>query len=91
MFQLWLYGAAAVVVISVVGLLSINVVPFIQQRHHTEVLQLLVGLAIGTLTSDALLHLLPHVSFKTTFDSFRVYRFLDEYFRSAITHFSFEN
>ncbi|RWS03412.1 zinc transporter ZIP10-like protein [Dinothrombium tinctorium] len=62
MFQLWLYGAAAVVVISLIGLLAINLIPYIQQRHHQEVLQLLVGLAIGTLTSDALLHLLPHVS-----------------------------
>ncbi|RWS10570.1 zinc transporter-like protein, partial [Dinothrombium tinctorium] len=60
MFQLWLYGAAAVVVISLIGLLAINLIPYIQQRHHQEVLQLLVGLAIGTLTSDALLHLLPH-------------------------------
>jgi hypothetical protein len=60
-FTLWLYGTAAVVFISVCGLLAITTIPKIATHHHGDVLQLLVGLAIGTLTSDALLHLLPHV------------------------------
>lgn len=59
---LWLYGTAAVVFISVCGLLAITSIPKIGAHHHGDILQLLVGLAIGTLTSDALLHLLPHVS-----------------------------
>lgn len=58
---LWLYGTAAVVFISVCGLLAITTIPKIASHHHGDILQLLVGLAIGTLTSDALLHLLPHV------------------------------
>lgn len=62
LFHLWLYGSGAVLLISVFGLMSIMTIPLIKTRHHTDVLQLLVGLAIGTLTSDALLHLLPHVN-----------------------------
>lgn len=61
-FHLWLYGTGAVIFISVAGLLAITTIPKIASHHHGDILQLLVGLAIGTLTSDALLHLLPHVS-----------------------------
>ena len=61
MLQLWLYGAASVVFISIIGFCSIVVIPMVK-NHHGNIIQMLVGLAIGTLTSDALLHLLPHVS-----------------------------
>jgi hypothetical protein len=57
----WLMASGAVVAVSSVGLLSILLIPIIQRDHHSDVIQLLVGLAIGTLTGDALLHLLPHV------------------------------
>lgn len=59
--QMWLYGAGSVLFISIVGLCCILIIPMIK-NHHGNIIQLLVGLAIGTLTSDALLHLLPHVS-----------------------------
>ncbi|CAG2107536.1 unnamed protein product [Medioppia subpectinata] len=56
----WLMASGAVVAVSATGLLSILLIPIIQRDHHSDVIQLLVGLAIGTLTGDALLHLLPH-------------------------------
>lgn len=62
LFKTWLFASGGVLIISLVGFLSILFIPLIQRDHHSDILQLLVGLAIGTLTSDALLHLLPHVS-----------------------------
>jgi hypothetical protein len=59
--ETWLFASGAVLAVSGVGLLSILFIPLIQRDHQSDLLQLLVGLAIGTLTSDALLHLLPHV------------------------------
>jgi zinc transporter 10 len=58
--ETWLFASGAVLAVSGVGLLSILFIPLIQRDHQSDLLQLLVGLAIGTLTSDALLHLLPH-------------------------------
>lgn len=58
----WILASCSVLIISVVGALVVLIVPFLQHDHQSNVSQLFVGLAIGTLTSDALLHLLPHVS-----------------------------
>ena len=58
----WILASCSVLVISVVGALVVLIVPFLQHDHQSNVSQLFVGLAMGTLTSDALLHLLPHVS-----------------------------
>lgn len=59
----WILASCSVLIISVVGAVVVLIVPFLQHDHQSNVSQLFVGLAIGTLTSDALLHLLPHVSF----------------------------
>lgn len=60
----WILASCSVLVISVVGALVVLIVPFLQHDHQSNVSQLFVGLAMGTLTSDALLHLLPHAFFK---------------------------
>lgn len=57
----WILASCSVLIISVVGAVVVLIVPFLQHDHQSNVSQLFVGLAIGTLTSDALLHLLPHV------------------------------
>ena len=46
--------------ISVCGVLGLMVVPLMQLALYTHLTQFLIALAVGTLTGDALLHLLPH-------------------------------
>ncbi|XP_067136233.1 zinc transporter ZIP10-like [Centruroides vittatus] len=58
--DVWLYSSLAVIVISLCGLLSVAVIPIMQKVFYQTLLQFLVGLAIGSLSGDALLHLLPH-------------------------------
>ena len=57
----FVYGTISVLIISLVGLVIVIFLPCLQHEPQSNLSQVFVGLAIGTLTSDALLHLLPHV------------------------------
>jgi zinc transporter 6 len=56
-----MYAFLSAFIISVVGLLCYLVVPMIKVQHFNVFIQLLVALAIGTLSGDSFLHLIPHV------------------------------
>ncbi|XP_062578243.1 zinc transporter ZIP10-like isoform X2 [Saccostrea cucullata] len=58
--EAWGYGSASIVTISVLGLLAVTVIPCLQRVFLNTVLQFLVSLAVGALSGDALLHLIPH-------------------------------
>ncbi|KAH9519072.1 hypothetical protein Btru_009056 [Bulinus truncatus] len=58
--KVWGFSFLAVVIISLCGLFGVAVIPIMQKVFYNHLLQFLVALAIGALTGDALLHLLPH-------------------------------
>lgn len=61
--SVWVYSTVSIFIISLSGLLGVAVIPVMGKNYYHHVLQFLVALAVGTLTGDALIHLLPHVSF----------------------------
>ncbi|VDI11071.1 Hypothetical predicted protein, partial [Mytilus galloprovincialis] len=56
----WGYGFVCLIIISISGLLVISLVPLLQRISFDGILQFLISLAVGALTGDAMLHLLPH-------------------------------
>ncbi|EGI61159.1 Zinc transporter foi [Acromyrmex echinatior] len=61
--KVWVYSTISIFVISLSGLLGVAVIPIMGKNYYHHVLQFLVALAVGTLTGDAFIHLLPHASF----------------------------
>lgn len=58
----WLGGFISITVISLLSLLGIVLIPLMGKVFFKFLLSFLVALAVGTLSGDALLHLIPHVS-----------------------------
>ncbi|KAL6259773.1 hypothetical protein P5V15_009685 [Pogonomyrmex californicus] len=58
--KVWVYSTVSIFVISLSGLLGVAVIPIMGKNYYHHVLQFLVALAVGTLTGDAFIHLLPH-------------------------------
>ncbi|XP_065360064.1 zinc transporter foi [Calliphora vicina] len=56
----WIYAFSAVLACSILGLVGVAIIPFMNSRFYKHIIQFLVSLAVGTMTGDALLHLLPH-------------------------------
>ncbi|VDK83140.1 unnamed protein product [Dibothriocephalus latus] len=56
----WIASIVGVIIISAVGLLGVAIVPLVGKKFYNDVIQFLVALAVGCLTGDAFLHLLPH-------------------------------
>ena len=56
----WIYSTLALIGISLCGLFGVIVIPIVDKFYYFYVLQFFMALAVGTLTGDALLHLLPH-------------------------------
>lgn len=58
--KVWGFSFLSVIIISLVGLLGVAVIPIMQKVFYNHLLQFLVALAVGALSGDALLHLIPH-------------------------------
>uniref|UniRef100_A0A3Q4FYB0 Zinc transporter ZIP8-like n=1 Tax=Neolamprologus brichardi TaxID=32507 RepID=A0A3Q4FYB0_NEOBR len=58
-YSVWGYGFLAVTVINLASLLGLLLIPFIKKPYFPKVLTYFIGLAIGTLFSNAVLQLIP--------------------------------
>lgn len=58
----WGYGFLAVTLINLAALLGLFLIPFTKKSYFPKVLTYFIGLAIGTLFSNAVLQLIPEVS-----------------------------
>lgn len=58
----WLGGVISITVISLLSLLGVVLIPLMGKVFFKFLLSFLVALAVGTLSGDAFLHLIPHVS-----------------------------
>lgn len=58
--KVWGFSTLAVLLISLAGLLGVAAIPIMQKVFYNHLLSFLVAVAVGALSGDALLHLLPH-------------------------------
>ncbi|XP_068436717.1 metal cation symporter ZIP8 [Clinocottus analis] len=58
-YSVWGYGFLAVTIINLASLLGLFLIPFTKKAYFPKVLTYFIGLAIGTLFSNAVLQLIP--------------------------------
>ncbi|XP_076043085.1 uncharacterized protein LOC143026491 isoform X2 [Oratosquilla oratoria] len=59
--DIWIGAPLSLVFIGLIGLACVIVIPALKRsRYYDQVNQFLLALAVGTLSGDALIHLLPH-------------------------------
>ncbi|XP_067880876.1 zinc transporter ZIP10-like [Heterodontus francisci] len=58
--SVWVCGFVAITLISLTSLMAVAIIPCLSRSFSKVLLTFLVALAIGTLSADALLHLIPH-------------------------------
>lgn len=59
--KVWGYGFLAVTIINLASLLGLTLVPVTKKPYFPKVLTYFIGLAVGTLFSNAALQLIPEV------------------------------
>ncbi|XP_046681966.1 metal cation symporter ZIP14-like [Homalodisca vitripennis] len=57
--EVWCLGLMFVTAISLCSLLGVSVLPLMQKAFYKQMLTALIGLAVGSLTSSSLFHLIP--------------------------------
>jgi hypothetical protein len=55
------YGSIAILFVSGLALLGILILPCFKKQFYDKIIKILTALAVGTLFSDAMLHILPEV------------------------------
>lgn len=63
----WIGGFLSITIISLLALVGGVLIPFINKVCFNFLLSFLVALAVGTLSGDAFLHLIPHVRLRSVF------------------------
>lgn len=56
----WIWGFVSITIISLLSLLGVVLIPLMNRVFYKFLLSFLVALAVGTLSGDAFLHLIPH-------------------------------
>lgn len=62
-YEIYLYGTLAVFLVSALSLTGVLILPWFRKRGYQYSMVFFMSLAVGTLTADALLHLIPEVFF----------------------------
>lgn len=63
----WVGGFLSITLISLLALVGVVLIPLMNRVCFNFLLSFLVALAVGTLSGDAFLHLIPHVRHKLAF------------------------